>query len=117
MHQNIQDSMLEEMGLDRQRVNRLFLQKLDNLMQRLQWQSQLQETTMLAKMKVAQLDDSVMGADVAKAFISEIVAGQQGEKAFKELTMLTQWYQEELMKIQGKTAQTNIILTDKKGTI
>ena len=79
-----------------------------------------EENPMLNKMKNALNTEEVLSADIAKYFTAQILKGRDNQKLenlFKDLTMLTQWYQESIMEIQGQKAETRVLLVDKNGTI
>ena len=78
------------------------------------------EKSMLDKMKSALNTGEVLSADVAKYFTDQILKGRDNQDLkdlFQDLTMLTQWYQESIMEIQGQKAETRVLLVDKNGTI
>lgn len=109
-HEQSVDITEEQLKAREQALNQRFISNINSLISELESAAVLeQNTTMMEKMVNAQLNSST-SYDHMRNSVNNIIANKNGYDAFKKLTMLTAWYQQQLTSLYGGSIQTKVVI-------
>lgn len=100
----------EQLKVQEQTLNQRFISNINSLIFELESAAVLeQNTTMMGKMANVQLN-SLTSYNNMRNSVNNIIANKYGYDAFKKLTMLTTWYQQQLISLYGGNIQTKVVI-------